>query len=208
MQAQQVTDTQDFTECDTFLPVAMTRLPARDRFVLRVRAILDEKKLPQKAARGSNSEEWISTKLSGARNLQLNEAEEIADALQVPLAELLRKPEDSVYELDNMEARLIEAYRQLSKPEQDAFVLVMTLRHRPAPYASGRKVALRAGTSSQPGGAPRENALSARRAAAADAEDIRALIQAFDQRLAEALRQSGGQTPGARVEVPHPSKHR
>lgn len=121
--------------------LVMPRMTARERFLLRVHSVREQRNLHQKDLKGSNSEQWISNKLRGLRDLSLNEAEEIADALQVPLAELLRRPDDLVYELDNLEGRLIDAFRQLNAAEQDALLTLSTLRLRPAPYATGRKVA-------------------------------------------------------------------
>lgn len=199
MQIQEVTTESDFAGCYNRQD-PMAKMTARERFLLRVHSVLDERDLNQKDLKGANSEGWISNKLRGQRDVKLNEAEQIADALQVPLAELLRKPEDSVYELDNVESRLVEAFRQLSKPEQDAFVLTVTLRHRPAPYPTGRKVAHRP-SSLQPGGV-HGSAASARGATASTADEIRALTSEFDRRLAEALGESGGQTSSARRPVP------
>jgi hypothetical protein len=184
----------------------MAKMTARDRFLLRVHGILEERDLNQKDLRGTNSEGWISNKLRGKRNLTLNEAEEIADALPVPLTELLRRPENAVYELDNLEARLLEAFRQLAKQEQDAFLTIITLRHRAAPYATGRKMAPRTPLL---GASAHGASLSTRRAAAASiAEDVRTLVTDFEQRLAEAIGDARQQTPTPSRPITGSSKHR
>lgn len=206
MQAQQVAGEKIFAECYYLGTVA--RMTARERFLFRVHSTLEERNLNQKDLKGANSEGWISNKLRGQRDLKLNEAEQIADALQVPLAELLRKPEDSVYELDNLEARVVEAYRQLSKPEQDACVLLLTLRHRPAPYATGRKVAIHGGTKPYTGVPHGSSAVSARPAAAALPESVRILVAEFEQRIADAFGGTGGSAPVDRRAVAGPPKHR
>jgi transcriptional regulator with XRE-family HTH domain len=119
----------------------MGPLTASARFRLRVLSILDDRDIAQKTLRGANSESWISNKLRGTRGLALNDAEEIAAALQVPIAELLRRPDDQLYELDNAEVRVVDAFRQLAAHEQDAVVTLLTLRQRPAAHASGRQIA-------------------------------------------------------------------
>lgn len=124
--------------------IAMTQGTPTARFRFRVLAVIDERHLTQKSLKGQDwgesSEGWISNKLSGRRGINLDEADDIATRLHYPLSELVRRPGDRTYELDNLEARVIEAFRQLSRPEQNAFVTTITLRQRPAPYA-GEKVA-------------------------------------------------------------------
>lgn len=117
------------TDCDTVCAVGM--MTAASRFILRVQEVLDSGEFKQKDLSVGNSEGWISNILKARRGLRLNDAAEIAAAMGRPLSELVRETENTLYELDNLEARAIEAFRQLSKAEQEAFVTIVTLRHRP-----------------------------------------------------------------------------
>ena len=127
-----------FTGCDN-VPDAMAGMTAASRFILRVQEYID-KGVRQKDLKGPNSEGWISNILKARRGLSLNDAEMIAEALKVPLAELLRRPDDAIYELDNLEGRLIEAYRALARPEQEALLTLATLRQRQGTAPASRRV--------------------------------------------------------------------
>jgi transcriptional regulator with XRE-family HTH domain len=101
-----------------------------ERFRLRVIGLLEDRGLTQKAIRGSKTEGWVSNIITGRRGIRLNDVEQIADALNVPVAELMRRPEDHVYDLSQTESRLIEAFRKLSHHEQQALLTMATLRFR------------------------------------------------------------------------------
>lgn len=101
-----------------------------ERFRLRVISLLEDRKQTQKSLRGDKTEGWISNIMLGRRGIKIQDAEEIADILNVPLAELIRRPEDQVYELSPTETRLIEAFRRMSLTEQHALLTMATLRYR------------------------------------------------------------------------------
>lgn len=105
-------------------------MKAVERFVLRVTGLLEDRKQPQKSLRGEKTEGWISNIVKLRRALKLNDADEIAEALGVPLSELVRRPEDRTYELSGNEARLLDAYRRMSPVEQQALITIATLRYR------------------------------------------------------------------------------
>lgn len=178
-----------------------------ERFIDRVRDVLDEKHIPQKELlREGQSQGWISNKLRGRRRMTLNEAAEIAEALNMPLTELLRKPEDRVYELDNLEVRVMDAFRQLSDEEQTATVTLLTLRQRQAPYATGRQLAMKARRTSSTRG-PRGRIASAGTAAGTDAVDD--AISTFVDALSTQAPHPGRETPAARPPRPVvPERHR
>lgn len=111
------------------------------RFRFRVLDILRARKQPQNTLKGSESESALSMKMKGLRGISLDDAAEIAKTLGFPLAELVSDPDSSFYDLNAKEQRLVEAYRLLSKDEQDAFLTTVTLRQRQAPNTTGRKVA-------------------------------------------------------------------
>lgn len=144
-------------------------MTALARFRLRVIEVLDARGLTQKSIRGTKTEGWIANIIAGRRNLRLDDAEAIADALQMPLSELVRRADDRTYELDNLESLLVETFRQFHPDEQKALLTIVTLRQRPAPYAAGKQVApARATTTSR--GAAYGGASSAR--VAADPERV------------------------------------
>lgn len=101
-----------------------------ERFRLRVIALLEDRGLTQKSIRGTKTEGWVSNIITGRRGIRLIDVEEVANALNVPVAELMRRPEDRCYDLSSTEARLIEAFRRLSHVEQQALLTVATLRFR------------------------------------------------------------------------------
>jgi hypothetical protein len=103
---------------------------AGERFVLRVTGLLAERRQTQKSLRGDKSEGWISNIVKLRRALKLDDADEIANALEVPLSELVRRPEDVTYQLSGPEARLLDAYRQLAQAEQQSILTLATLRSR------------------------------------------------------------------------------
>jgi transcriptional regulator with XRE-family HTH domain len=103
---------------------------AFERFRMRVLDLLEDRGINQKALRGEFTEGWISNKLQGRRKLYFSDVEQIADALNVPMSELVRHPEDRTYDLSATEARLIEAFRKLSQNEQQALLTLATSRFR------------------------------------------------------------------------------
>lgn len=111
------------------------------RFSLRVLDILRARKQKQKTLKGSEGESAISMKLRGLRGISLDDAFEIAGLLDYPLSELVSAPDSSIYDLNVKEQRMIDAFRRLSKEEQDAFLVTVTLRFRSASNAVGRRVA-------------------------------------------------------------------
>lgn len=170
---------------------------ATKRFVLRVTELLAERKQTQKSLRGENSEAWISNIVKLRRALKLDDADDIATALDVPLSELVRRPEDVTYELDGTEARLLDAYRQLAPVEQQALITLATLRTRrigrPSkkvqpnttkrlnPTSGGRKVTESLATLS-PGGS-----LASGRVPSSLSPDVQRLVSEFEGRIAELL---------------------
>lgn len=115
------------TECYSVHGTSMTVV---ERFRLRVISLLEDRGLKQNMIRGSKTEGWVSNILTGRRGIRLNDVEEIASALNVPVAELVRRPDDRTYDLTATEARLIEAFRRLSQTEQHALLTLATLRFR------------------------------------------------------------------------------
>ncbi|HMJ82296.1 MAG TPA: hypothetical protein VK504_03975 [Vicinamibacterales bacterium] len=103
---------------------------ASKRFILRVTGLLSDRQQTQKSLRGDKTEGWISNIVKLRRALKLDDAETIADALETPLSELVRRPEDVTYELSGAEARLLDAYRQLAPAEQQSLLTLATLRTR------------------------------------------------------------------------------
>jgi hypothetical protein len=103
---------------------------AVERFLLRVNGLLQDRRQTQKSLRGDKTEGWISNIMRERRALKLNDADELAETLGVPLAELVRRPDDRTYELTGTEARVIEAFRRLSPTEQQAAIALLTLRQR------------------------------------------------------------------------------
>lgn len=101
-----------------------------ERFRLRVLDLLEDRGLFQKDLKGPFSAGWISNKLKGSRGLYFRDVTQIAEALNVPVSELVRHPDDKTYDLSALEARLIEAFRKLSITEQQALLTMATLRHR------------------------------------------------------------------------------
>lgn len=182
-------------------------LTARERFRLRVISLLEQRGLTQKALKGERSEGWISNIIAGRRNLKLDDAQQIADALQTPLAELLTRPDDQLYELDNLESLLIESFRQLAPDEQKALLTITTLRHRQAPYASGRPIATPRAAAYVPSrGAAHGGASSAHRTGTADDEIQHVIERAVKDIRAVESRQQAPIT-GA-VSAPRPRDHR
>lgn len=108
-----------------------------ERFRLRVIGLLEEKGLHQKDLRGSKTEGWVSNIITGRRGIKLDDVEGIAEALNVPVAELVRRGDDRVYDLSGTEARLIDAFRQLSFNEQTSLLTLATLRLRGSTVQSG-----------------------------------------------------------------------
>lgn len=105
-------------------------MKAVERFVLRVTGLLADRKQTQKSLRGEYSEGWISNIVKLRRALKLDDAEDIAEALGVPLSELIRRPDDRTYELNGTEARLLDAFRRMSPTEQQSLITIATLRYR------------------------------------------------------------------------------
>src|SRR3977135_4227089 len=101
-----------------------------ERFRVRVMGLIEDRGLNQKDLKGSKTEGWISNIVTGRRGIKLNDVEGIAEALNVPVAELVRKPEDRVYDLSATEARLIEAFRKIPAQEQQAILILSTARFR------------------------------------------------------------------------------
>lgn len=127
------------TVCYVPAPVALNTASGRFRF--RVLDILRARNQKQKTLKGRESASALSMKMRGFRGISLDDAAEIADALGFPLAELVSAPDSSFYDLNAKEQRIIDAYRQLGKDEQDAFLTTVTLRQRPGPNQAGRRVA-------------------------------------------------------------------
>lgn len=187
----------------------MAPATASRRFRLRVLELMEERHITQKALKGNNTEGWISNKIHGRRGVQLDEAEEIAGALQVPLAELIRRPDDQHYTLDNLESRLVEAFRQFSKDEQSALLILATLRQRQAPHGTGRQFATgRSSPPGSPGGA--HGRLSTSRATpTALSNALRRLVDEFDPESPVALGRQDATSGADRAELPHrPGKAR
>lgn len=177
------------TVCYVSAAVALNTASGRFRF--RVMDILRARKQKQHTLKGSESASALSMKMRGLRGISLDDAAEIADALGFPLAELVSAPDSSFYDLNAKEQRVIEAYRQLGKDEQDAFLTTVTLRQRQGPYQAGRRVAKMSSQAAH-GGTPstRLPALSESAQRAAAAAD--ALL---------APHYTGKQAPGAGVDV-------
>lgn len=167
-------------------------MTATARFRLRVISLLEEKGWTQKSLKGDSSEGWISNVITGRRNLKLDDAEKIAARLQRPLAELLRRPDDHVYELDNLEARLVEAFRAMNETEQQAFITIATLRQRQPPNVLGGKVAVGRGLPISKGAA--HGGASSTRVAADPARVSHILAKAVEDILKGA---TGGQAPAS-----------
>jgi transcriptional regulator with XRE-family HTH domain len=108
-----------------------TPMTLAQRFRLRVAEILEGKGLHQKDLAAEGKDSWVSNKLAGRRGITLQDVEQIAGALNVPPAELVRSPADRVYELRAVEAEIVEAFRKLSDGEQRALLTIATLRLRP-----------------------------------------------------------------------------
>lgn len=162
--------------CYGFGVVALTSASGRFRF--RVLDILKGRKQPQKTLAPPEKEGWLSNKMRGYRGLSLDEAAEIAEALNYPLSELLSAPDSAIYELSSQEQLLIDAFRRFSDDERKSALSLLTLRQRAEPKKAGRKVAHR---SVGPHGgvvAPTRPALSPQvhRAAESAAEDIHSAV--------------------------------
>jgi len=177
-------------------------MTALKRFRLRVIEVLEQRGLTQKSLKGDRTEGWIANIIAGRRNLRLDDAERIADALQMPLSELVRRPDDRTYELDNLESLLVETFRQFSVEEQKALLTVITVRHRQAPYATGRNVAASRVNSSR--GATHGGASSTRMATHPDRVS-QILAEAVEKILTE---NPGGQAPVSRASSPGASTDR
>lgn len=81
-------------------------------------------------ATGNTSKSWAGNMRALRREITLNDAAAIAERLEMPLSELVRRPDDVTYELTGLEARVIEAYRTLQPSEREALLTLATLRYR------------------------------------------------------------------------------
>lgn len=162
---------------------------ALDRVRWRVNNLLDRQKLSQRklAKHVGTDSTSMSRLLSGKRGIKVSELDSIAEFLKVPVAELLRAPDDRVYELRADEAEVVDRYRGLPSPGQEALLTLFSyLIQKPVPA----------------GGAHVTPARSSRRRSAIAAQEALDLIARALQVAAEAKGAADRAHPHARKTPP------
>lgn len=151
---------------------------------MRVADLLEARGLTQKrlAELVGKPQPTISRLLSGHRGIRVNDLDAVAQVLLVPVAELLRAPDDPIYELNPREGDLIRRFRALSPAGQDALLTLLPQAAKGAPHAVASSSSVRFGA--RPEVPP----------------EVEPLIQAATAALVSALRVAGRHAPATRVE--------